>query len=323
MNNYFSQLAKYTGLQIGPRRTAGRSPVLPLAAMPVAAPLEVEEMRLIGPPLAPEFASREAAFPDAESQPVERGAEPARLSQPLDLSPSLADSPEREPAPANRQNPQVDTSGEHTSKAVPAIAHRTIEIDGFSESSAPLLSRPLEQPSPQAASAPQATVRIGGAAKDANFRIGGTTREPAETEVNEIEMKVGRTSPSHSIEPRSFPAQSPNGSETAQLIASWQDVQEWINAAPDVPGFDGAVTDERTTRPMSSLEIPELSDLAAAGGREPEVQDFQLSIGNISIVVESLPQAHAPLTPPPPRASQPPEPKREVSRLSRHYIQVR
>lgn len=319
MNNYFSRLAKHTGLKIGPRSTANRIAASPPSAFQNAllpeAPLEVEEVKSVDPSRdafsvrhdaqAQDLASHEAALPGSEGRSVGHGRESA-IPPPLDPSdqarPGVTHPPEHETVSLEAGGRQIESAANRSSKSAPPIAHHVIETYVVNDSTAsPSTSLAGQMPPPSGAK-----VEVGG--------IEAMAERPAS-------------------QPRSFaprgrlqtanPAQSPDEPAATKLTASWEDVYEWIQAAPDLMEREGAATGSRG--PMPSLELHGMSDLAppAERGNEPEAQDFQLSIGNISIVVEAPPPPTPAQIVPPVRAVTPPEPKREVSRLSRHYIRVR
>jgi hypothetical protein len=125
-----------------------------------------------------------------------------------------------------------------------------------------------------------------------------------------------------------------------------REVIEWIGSPAVQPTGESGHEEKRSIREIERMvgtipsgryaEVPEPRDLDRAAmlrpgdddpmrgrsAREPEVQDFTLSIGSIRVVIEE-PREHAvpQQAPPPPRAEAPSRTASgDSSRLSRHYI---
>ena len=337
MTNYFSRLARTTGLHFGaapaPRAAPERETTpahTPLDAAAGEQPPHVEELRFVeaepapAPPSEPpprddptplnapaQALAREEShagarvlphaepsdFVDERLKSVERAADTRPPAFIEESRVELVSQEEHAPRPSvtrERASTQADAPPTHVETSLRQT--RSVE-----ESSPP--ARPVEPAAPEPAREDAGRERVEA------LEISEVVRLPDE--------------PTAQAEPAASHA-----AQAEARRAYLREVVEWITGPADpVREFDGssAVELESSGPAESKAGRPAtvvLQRERAEASRELEVQDFSLSIGSISIVVEDAPQpapAAAPAQRPQSDERRDPAPV-ETSRLRRHYI---
>jgi hypothetical protein len=314
MADYFSRLASTTGLRVGP----GAASALDTAALTRSAyslpaqggaerhaPPHVEQMTLVEPP--------PGTPPGDDTSPAERGspsdASRAHVGPSSALGENFAGSPARTP-PAARTFVEEGSPQRERETPPPTFAG-TPHPSPFEESRlefAPLAHVPLPREETYAPSS-----GTPGTAPLAESRETDAARGDAFTQARE---PPGVLEEGPWGEPAPEPPDSPARADVRH--AYLQEVVEWVNTPADAADAD--VLTSAAPAPGESRQTAATrarTDVA----REPEVQDFSLSIGSISIVIEEPPKrplatARAPA---PERAPSTPS-AGETSRLRRRYV---
>lgn len=359
MTNYFSRLARTTGLHFGAAHTPRAAPEheasparLPLDAAAGEPPLHVEELRFVEPEPAPASAPALAAPfeppPPAglthlnapaqaptreESHAVVRVQPPAGPSIFVDERPLPGERAADSRPPVFLEEPRVELVPEKEEEEYAARPFETRERTVTQTDAPPTHGEPSprqtrsvqESPPPQPARPTEMT-----AADPAREDAG---REGLiALELSEVVQLPEPPAPTLDAEPAASPA-----AQAEARRAYLREVVEWITGPTDpAPELDssisiGAVESESFGPAESKARESKASRPAAVVLRERaeasselEVQDFSLSIGSISIVVEDAPKP-APAAAPPAPAHRPESDERrpapvETSRLRRHYI---
>lgn len=114
-----------------------------------------------------------------------------------------------------------------------------------------------------------------------------------------------------------------NPQEIQQILL--REVQEWVSDAPTFDETEIIETNEVSAK-VSPLFEPEKSVVREVSAnrqdarQDLEEQNFNLSIGTISIVIEDAEKPSAPQNVPPKTVNESPKTERQFSRLRRHYL---
>ena len=341
MTNYFSRLARTTGLHIGAAPAPRAAPRH--EATPAEPPPHVEELTFVdqepapspaaaapaarsvyeGPPPENEPAQEESAAVRAsaleESHAVARVEPPAGPSVFADERPEPGERAADSGPPAFFEESRVEfVSREEDVRATRPPAARERTVPPTAAPPAPVEPSPSHTRSGQESSQPARSIEL----ITADYTREDAGREGLEPlEVSEVVRPPDVPAPAAGA----LPAASPAAQADARR-AYLREVVEWITGPADAAReLDGDSAAEPESSPASvwttSQTTPAPARERTEAAHELEVQDFSLSIGSISIVVEGEPRQ----TPAPAPARRPePEPSRpapvETSRLRRHYI---
>lgn len=346
MTNYFSRLARTTGLQIGAapasRAAPGHEPPQarpPLAAAGVEPPPHVEELTFVDQEPAPSPAAAAPAAqplgegPRPENEPA-RGESTGVRASAREESPAVARvEPHAEPGVFADERPEP---GERAADSGPPAFFEESRVELVSRDEDERVARERTVPPEAAPPAPVepslSHTRSGQESSQparpvelitADHTREGAGREAVETlEVSEVVRVPDVPAPAAAGAP---PAASPTAQADARR-AYLREVVEWITGPADAAReLDGDSAAEPESSPASvwagNKPAPAAARERAEAAHELEVQDFSLSIGSISIVVEGEPR-HSPAPAPAHRTEpQPSQPAPvETSRLRRHYI---
>ena len=325
MSGYFSQLARSTGLSID-RSHTGSMPGPPVAS--VAAPsrdtgLEVEEVVLVAP---------QQTDSSSESQPSDRSASSVQSDEeanPLHVSENLA--------ARNVADDAIDATGSARTKSrpEPAVDHKSPQ-DSLSEQSKAdaiqtfVVEPGIEASEPQKQLLPEA--REPSISIQPIERIELVTRDvtadkafTSESNIHEPELNNAVTQPRNpGANARSDSPALPT-ERTRFDQPQLKEVIAWVTANPtniEEEPFPEIFIPSRNEPGNEFADHSQLDSLAPrpARAQAPQIQDFSLSIGNISIVIDE-PKQDAPALPtPPPIIERPPEVSDRPTDLSRYYL---
>jgi hypothetical protein len=317
VSSYFSRLANTTGLRVGAdavRAVGSAAPAPAPAGGEMPAPPHVEQVTLVAPP--PATPAGDTASSAGSGLPLglvrERG--------PSSVQGEGFDSRHaRAPLAARTVGEEGPTRQEHAT--LPPTFVETPRPALFEEARLEFVPR-ASVPSPREEtrtsrrgeheSSPRAQPSEESAARGDAF-----TQALAP-----LGVRAEAREPAYAPRPLAQPPDSPAQADVRH--AYLREVVEWINAPTNAAQGDAALADDHLT----STELAQgdsgrtaATRARADAARELEVQDFSLSIGSISVVIEEPPkQTHTTAS------VQSPEPGRgaaspvETSRLRRHYV---
>jgi len=276
MKNYFSQLARHTGL-----RFAG-APSRSKAVAPVA-PLHVEEVTMTSPPMA-------VADTATGDEPV---AARTTVAEKIETAQSKVEQlPAREiqTIPVSQERTRAEIESPNSFESVSVEKPITLAADNTDVKTDLDVSERVEVK----------TVEVPVPAEQSPGEPHATTQESSDVEfANPVEREV--------------------------LVRQYlREVREWVAASP---------TPDQSFSESPTLAVQKPESVAFTVEREsiptiqPElrdqidVHDMNLSIGNISIVIEEpSPAAAAVIAPPPTPPPAQPQTRREPTSLSRYYL---
>src|SRR5215216_5443731 len=331
MSGYFSQLARSTGLSIGRSRNGAMRglPVAPVAAPARDTALEVEEVVLVAPQQTDSSSELKLSDRSAASIEIEQGVVSLHVSD--DSTPrSEADSAIRAtdfartnsgPEPAvDHKAPQDSQSEQSNVNADPQFAGSlkiattpTFLLEPEIDSRGPhdqLLPEPRE-----ASISIEPVERIELVTREVNNAVTQPPNLSERTDLVALDMNVSARSDSPALP-----------LERARVARNQlKEVIAWVTANPnnlEEEPLPEILISSRSVSGRDPADHSQLDSLSPQPARAhaPEIQDFSLSIGNISIVIDE-PKQDAPTLPtPPPIIERPPEIANRPTDLSRYYL---
>ncbi len=341
MTNYFSRLARTTGLHFGAAPTPRAAPEheatparTPLAGPADAPPPHVEEWTFVESEPAPAAHDKDPTQANApahesalsQSSIQEENHVGARVLPPAEQSVFADERPlpgeraadSRPPAFFEKSRVELVSQEEEHSSRTAAPRERTGAHEG--EPPAPVAPSLSHTSSEQESLSPPARPME-------EMLVADVSREDAGRGLLETLEAAEAAPPSPeapALPARAEPAASP-AAQADSRRAYLREVVEWITSPADAAReLDGEGEMENPGPLQSKTSQPAavvLQRERVEAARELEVQDFSLSIGSISIVVEDAPRpapAPAPAHRPEPEQRQPAPV--ETSRLRRRYI---
>lgn len=318
MRNYFSQLAKQSGLH-----SPGQSGKTRSVKSRTEEPLEQENTILVAPDFLSEQASvKTAEIPSTDSpKPVEKNPPPVAKS--AETTVESVETVFVESPPAEKNGTEKTFSDETIIETV--VQSRTENLPEISLSESPTVAPPsIEEIVFKDAATPADTDFSGASTFEAT-----TGNAPPTSDISETKQ----SSPPQSA-PQYFKKTGemlekgePNRLEIQQILL--REVQEWAADTPDFVETETEIVEAQEPRAELPSPLTEEKFVFRETDAEPpgkaqglEEQNFNLSIGAISIVIEEAEKMPPPenATPNTPDKSETTETKRQFSRLSRNYL---
>jgi len=289
MKGYFGQLARHTGLRFADSRASRTRAVAPVA------PLHVEEVSMVSPPPMP-IAELPISYEPVAQPAIERKVETVT-------------------------QPKVEQSSVKEIQVNPISAERSIEKTVAIDQPKPMATDDTEVKQDQSGSsveqievehaAPQATPVPVVKTVEVSVPAQSISEQKVETEARHEESEVEVTDPverevlvrQYLREVRAWVAASPMPED--ESVSESQ--QLWTEQQPESVAFTIARESVPTIQPETRDQI--------------DVHDMNLSIGNISIVIEEpQPAAAAVIAPTPSAPPLQPQTRHEPISLSRYYL---
>ena len=288
MKGYFGQLARHTGLRFGDSRASRTRAVAPVS------PLHVEEVTMVSPttPIA-EVASRDepVAVQTAVAQKIETAQQPKVEQNSIEeIAPT--ESIEHESVQSVAIEQPITLAADNTDIKQD---HHELHVEQVEVERAPQIQTPAPMVKTVEVSVPAQSVSEQKVETEAPHEVS----EVAVTDPVEREVLVRQ----YLREVRAWVAASPMPED--ESVSESQ--QSWTEQQPESVAFTVA----RESVPTPQVERHDQID----------VHDMNLSIGNISIVIEE-PQPAAPAVIAPTPSAPPPQPqtRHEPISLSRYYL---
>lgn len=276
MKNYFSQLARHTGLRFA--GAAQRSN----AVAPVA-PLHVEEVRMVSPAIP----SADAATGD---EPVAARTTVAEKIETVQSKVEQLRAQEIQTTPVSQEPPRAEIESLNSFESVSVEKPITLAADNT----------------------------------DIKTDLDVSERVEVKTVEVPVPAEPGPAEP-HATNEESSEVEFANPVEREVLVRQYlREVREWVAASPmpDQSVSESlSLTDQKQESVAFTVERESIPTIQPEPRDQIDVHDMNLSIGNISIVIEEpSPAAAAVIAPPPTPPPAQPQTRHEPTSLSRYYL---